>query len=208
MALNSHNMAIFPHFLAFLVTFLVVRTTFMRLTSTKWIQRPVTHTGCDVVTLNHLELGPSPSSHLEQGIVKIGLLCQAGCWSRNQPVLWATSHLITWRNMYQGHLCPHNAPLWHWSGPKYGYFVVKIQCWEADRNAHRQRWANSVLMTKYEYEYYSTFQKWPNTNTNFIRFEKGDRIRIRILFGLKKATEYEYEYYSAWKKSPEYKYEY
>ena len=29
-----------------------------------------------------------------------------------------------------------------------------------------QRWANSVLMTEYEYEYYSTFKKWPNTNTN------------------------------------------
>ena len=45
MAQNSHNMAIFPHFLAFLVTFLVVRTTFMRLTSTERTQRPVTHTG-------------------------------------------------------------------------------------------------------------------------------------------------------------------
>ena len=65
-----------------------------------------------------------------------------------------------------------------------------------------QRWANSVLMTEYEYEYYSTFQKWPNTNTNIIRFEKGDRIRIRILFALKKATEYEYEYYSVWKNRP------
>ena len=82
-----------------------------------------------------------------------------------------------------------------------------------------QRWANSVLMTEYEYEYYSTFQKWPNTNTNIIRFEKGDQIRIsfrfkkqpntntniiqfekidqiriRILFGLKKSPEYEYKY--------------
>ena len=65
-----------------------------------------------------------------------------------------------------------------------------------------QRWANSVLMTEYEYEYYLTFQKWPNTNTNIIRFEKGDRIRIRILFGLKKAIEYEYEYYSDWKNRP------
>ena len=36
----------------------------------------------------------------------------------------------------------------------------------------------------------------PNTNTNIIRFEKITRIRIRILFGLKKSTEYEYEYYS------------
>ena len=65
-----------------------------------------------------------------------------------------------------------------------------------------QRWANSVLMTEYEYEYYLNFKKWPNTNTNIIRFEKGDRIRIRILFGLKKATEYEYEYYLVWKNHP------
>ena len=84
-----------------------------------------------------------------------------------------------------------------------------------------QRWANSVLMTEYEYEYYSTFKKWPNTNTNIIRFEKGDRIQIRILFALKIAAEYEYEYYSVWKNRPntntnfvwfenieEYKYEY
>ena len=65
-----------------------------------------------------------------------------------------------------------------------------------------QRWANSVLMTEYEYEYYSTFQKWPNTNTNILRFEKCDRIWIRILFGLKISTEYEYEYYSVWKYRP------
>ena len=31
-----------------------------------------------------------------------------------------------------------------------------------------QRWANSVLMTEYTYQYYSDFQKWPNTNTNTI----------------------------------------
>ena len=36
----------------------------------------------------------------------------------------------------------------------------------------------------------------PNTNTNIIRFEKITRIRIRILFGLKRSPEYEYEYYS------------
>ena len=39
-------------------------------------------------------------------------------------------------------------------------------------------------MTEYEYEYYSAFQNWPNTNTNIIRLSKIDRIRIRILFGL------------------------
>ena len=76
-----------------------------------------------------------------------------------------------------------------------------------------QRWANSVLMTEYEYEYYlasqkglnmntniirllkiteyeyeyySVSRKWPNTNTNIIRLPKKDRIRIRILFGFTK----------------------
>jgi len=65
-----------------------------------------------------------------------------------------------------------------------------------------QRWANSVLRTEYEYEYYSSSKKWPNTNTNIIRLSKTDRIRIRILFGLPKMTEYEYEYYSAPQKRP------
>ena len=37
-------------------------------------------------------------------------------------------------------------------------------------------------------------KKQPNTNTNIIRFEKIDRIRIRILFGLNKLLEYEYKY--------------
>ena len=43
---------------------------------------------------------------------------------------------------------------------------------------------------------------WPNTNTNIIWLFKNNRIRIRILFGLKKAIEYEYEYYSDWKNRP------
>ena len=55
-------------------------------------------------------------------------------------------------------------------------------------------------MTEYEYEYYSVWKRRPNTNTNIIRFEKSNRIRIRILFGLKKLTEY--EYYLAWKNRP------
>ena len=45
-------------------------------------------------------------------------------------------------------------------------------------------------------------KSWPNTNTNIIRFENIDRIRIRILFGLKKATEYEYIHHSVWKNGP------
>ena len=59
---------------------------------------------------------------------------------------------------------------------------------------------NSVSQKMTEYEYYSVSQKWPNMNTNIIRFPKNDRIRIRILFGLPKMTEYEYEYFSATQK--------
>ena len=59
-----------------------------------------------------------------------------------------------------------------------------------------QRWGNSVLITEYEYEYYSVSQKWPNTNTNIIWFPKNDWIRIRIFFVFPKPkmTEYEYKY--------------
>ena len=45
-------------------------------------------------------------------------------------------------------------------------------------------------------------KSWPNTNKNIIRFENIDRIRIQIVFGLKKSTEYEYEYYLVWKNHP------
>ena len=78
-----------------------------------------------------------------------------------------------------------------------------------------QRWANCVLMTKYEYEYYSISQKWPNTNTNIIWFPKNDeyysvsqkwpktntniiqlpindQIQIRISFPFTIMTEYKY----------------
>ena len=37
-------------------------------------------------------------------------------------------------------------------------------------------------MTEYEYEYYSVWKNHPNTNTNIIRFENIDRIRIRIFW--------------------------
>ena len=46
-----------------------------------------------------------------------------------------------------------------------------------------QRWANSVLMNKSEYEGYSTSQKLPNTNINIIWLPNIYRIQIRIIFG-------------------------
>ena len=57
-----------------------------------------------------------------------------------------------------------------------------------------QRWANSVFGTKYEYEYYSVSEIWPNTITHTIRVQKFGRIRIRILFGEPLLSKYEYEY--------------
>ena len=43
-------------------------------------------------------------------------------------------------------------------------------------------------MTKYEYEYYSVSQKWPNTNTNIIWHPNNDQIRISL--GLPKMIKY------------------
>ena len=112
------------------------------------------------------------------------------------------------------------------------YFIGPLVPFWDKHNAVDQRWANSVLMTEYEYEYYSVSQKWPNTNTNIIRFPKNDRIwiqilfvsqkwpntntniirfpkndrmRIRILFGFPKITQYEYEYHLATQKLTRYK---
>ena len=42
---NSHNMAVFPHFLAFLLTLLVAMTTFFTITYTERVQTLVTTIG-------------------------------------------------------------------------------------------------------------------------------------------------------------------
>ena len=75
---------------------------------------------------------------------------------------------------------------------------------------HRGHWNGIGVMMKLWWPITNSFSIrgerivfwWPNTNTNIIQLFKNDRIRIRILFGLKKATEYEYEYYSGWKNHP------
>ena len=93
MAQNSHNMAIFPHFLAFLVTFLVVRTTFMRLTSTERTQRPVTHTEWWCWTIWTISKHPSG---VRVGGSKIWLFLsfgQAGYRSRNPSGNCFMSHI-------------------------------------------------------------------------------------------------------------------
>ena len=51
-------------------------------------------------------------------------------------------------------------------------------------------------LTKYKYKCYSASQKWPNTNTNIIRFPRNDRIRIQISFGIPIMTKYEYHWAS------------
>ena len=97
----------------------------------------------------------------------------------NTSIIYSNTELFA-------HLCQSWGSSWHHSwGPSYKCYSV---------------WRKKL--TEYKYEYYSVWKYWPNTNTNIIRFEKIDRIRIRILFGLKISTEYEYEYYSAWKNHP------
>ena len=49
-------------------------------------------------------------------------------------------------------------------------------------------------MTKYQYEYYSATQKWPNTN--IIRLPNNDR--IQILFGFQKWSNSINEYKFCW----------
>ena len=78
-----------------------------------------------------------------------------------------------------------------WSNPQ------RLDCNSHFEILNVQRWANSVLTTEYEYEYYSVSQKWPNTNTNIIRFPKNDRIQIGIFFSYPEMTDCEYEYHSA-----------
>ena len=86
----------------------------------------------------------------------------------------------------------YTTPYRYWIG--WQMFTLKILLWLSHPlDGTNHRWVNSVLTTEYEYEYYSAFRKWANTNTNNIRSSKNDRIRIRIIFGLPKMTEYEYE---------------
>ena len=46
-------------------------------------------------------------------------------WLPEPELTWKLSHIITRQNMYQGNLCPLNAPLWRWSGPKMAIFGSK-----------------------------------------------------------------------------------
>ena len=89
-----------------------------------------------------------------------------------QPLLFR----IIWRKIH--FLCLFEKSLC------YEYYLV----WKNQPNTNIIR---SEKSPKYEYEYYSVWKIHPNTNTNIIRFEKITRIRIRILFGLKKSPEYE-----------------
>ena len=49
------------------------------------------------------------------------------------------------------------------------------------------------IVFKIDSQWYSVWENHPNTNTNNIRFQKVTRIRIRIIFSLRKSPEYEYE---------------
>ena len=101
---NSHNMAIFPYFLTSLVTFLVVRTTFMHLSSTERTQTLLTHVGWRYGAIfalsGHLygAGGVQSRAILESKSYYDGRLV-TGWGPLLETSLWAISHLITWHNM-------------------------------------------------------------------------------------------------------------
>ena len=74
---NSHNMAIFPYFLTSLVTFLVVRTTFMHLSSAERTQTLLTMWGEGMGAFL-----PSLGTFMAQEGSKVGLF-----WSQNRTIM-------------------------------------------------------------------------------------------------------------------------
>ena len=143
-------MAIFPYFLTSLVTFLVVRATFMHLSSAERTQTLLTHVGWRYGAIfafsGHIygaggvqsrAILESKSDYYGRLVTGWGLLLET--------VLWAISHLITWHNMTLGHFCPLQAPLWRRKGPKYGYFGGKIQLlWQACYRVGYYIWKVSI----------------------------------------------------------------
>ena len=109
----SHNMAIFPHFWTFLVTFGVVTTTFMHITCTERTQTLVT---C-MVDGTH-PFCPSPGTYMAQGgiqnmaifWVKTGLLWRACYGARTQPgnrfMCHITSHYMAKQVFRPSLTCP------------------------------------------------------------------------------------------------------
>ena len=101
---NSHNMAIFPYFLTSLVTFLVVRTTFMHLSSAERTQTLLTHVGWRYGAIfafsGHIygAGGVQSRAILESKSDYYGRLV-TGWGPLLETSLWAISHLITWHNM-------------------------------------------------------------------------------------------------------------
>ena len=96
---NSHNMAIFHHFLTFLATFLVVTTTFMDKTCTERTQTLVT---CMVGGTD--PFCPSPGTYMAQGgVQKMAIL------GVKTGVLWRACYGVRTRpgNRFMRHITSH-----------------------------------------------------------------------------------------------------
>ena len=106
---NGHNMAIFLHFLGFLVTLLVVRTTDMLTLGTERTQTLVTHVGWwyGVIFAHPMHLSGVRGVH-NMAIFwsKSGLYggLVPGWGSNLESVSWAISHPNAWDNMNKDHL--------------------------------------------------------------------------------------------------------
>ena len=74
---NSHDMAFFPYILTSLVTFLVVRTTFMHLSSAERTQTLLTHVGW-----RYGAIFASPGTYMAQEGSKVEL-----SWSQNRTMM-------------------------------------------------------------------------------------------------------------------------
>ena len=143
-------MAFFPYILTSLVTFLVVRTTFMHLSSAERTHTLLTHVGWRYGAIFALSGHLYGAGGVQSGAILVsksdyyGRLV-TGWGPLLETSLWAISHLITWHNMTLGYFCPLQAPLWRRNGPKYGYFGVKIQLlWQACYRVGYSIWKVSI----------------------------------------------------------------
>ena len=128
-------MAIFPHFLAFSVTLLVVRTTVMLTLGTERTQTLVTHMGWwyGVIFAHPMHLSGVRGVH-NMAIFwsKSGLYggLVPGWESNLESVSWAISHLNAWNNMNKDHLSLLQLPIWGSGGLKMPIFGLKNSHWE------------------------------------------------------------------------------
>ena len=120
---NSHNMAIFHHFLTFSVTFLVAMTSFMHKTCTERTETFLIHRTIDEVPFfaisRHLSRGPGAQKgyFMAKSRPKWQGWLQAGP-AHLESVRCAISHPNGWDSMTWGHFRHFQAPIQGSRGPK------------------------------------------------------------------------------------------